>query len=80
MLVSCRQVILELSNYIGHEVDAPLRRAMEEHLADCKHCTAILDGTRNVLRLICDERAFELPPDLSQRLYQKLKQETQPRG
>jgi anti-sigma factor (TIGR02949 family) len=72
MLLSCRQVILELSNFIDNEVDPSLRQDMEQHLATCAHCTAIYDGTRNVLQLVCNEKAFELPEGLSQRLYRKL--------
>jgi len=45
---------------------------MEEHFKGCKHCTAVLDGTRNVVQLVGDATAFELPAGFSNRLYQKL--------
>jgi predicted anti-sigma-YlaC factor YlaD len=75
MLLSCRQVILELSNYIDGAGESALRGDIEQHLAQCSHCTAIYDGTRNVLRLVCDDRAFDLPEGLSERLYRRLQQE-----
>jgi hypothetical protein len=31
-----------------------------------------MDGTRNTVTLVADERAFELPPETSRRLYAKL--------
>jgi predicted anti-sigma-YlaC factor YlaD len=75
MEISCREVIRELSGYIDQDVRPELRREIEEHLAKCRHCTAIYDGMRNVIRLIGDERTFELPAGFSQRLRDKLARE-----
>lgn len=75
MEISCREIIRELSQYIDHDLEDGLRREIEEHLARCRHCTAIYDGTRNVIRLIGDERTFELPAGFSQRLRDQLARE-----
>jgi hypothetical protein len=48
---------------------------MEEHFKGCEHCSAILDGTRNVVRLVGDGRNFDLPSGFSERLKQRLDQE-----
>ena len=72
--IDCRHVFREISNYVEGEVDAALRARMEAHFKECAHCTAVLDGTRNVLRLVGDGEAFELPAGFSQRLYRKLEQ------
>ena len=65
-------VFREISNYLEGEVDAETRSRMEAHFKVCAHCTAVLDGTRNVLRLIGDGKVFEVPAGFSQRLYRKL--------
>ena len=70
--ISCEEVWREISNYLEDETSAELRARMEEHFKGCKHCTAVLDGTRNVVRLVGAAGAFELPAGLSDRLYQKL--------
>ena len=70
--ISCREVWQELSNYIDDGVADELRARMEAHLARCKHCTAILDGTQNVVRLVGDGQAFDLPAGFSDRLKQRL--------
>jgi anti-sigma factor (TIGR02949 family) len=72
MEISCREVIHEISNYIDHELDPRLREAIAAHLTTCDHCTAVFDGARNVIRLVCDERTFTLPAGFSQRLYGRL--------
>lgn len=75
MEISCRAVIRELSTFIDQGVGAELRAQIEEHLAKCRHCSAIYDGTRNVIRLVGDGRAFELPAGFSQRLRSRLVKE-----
>jgi hypothetical protein len=72
MAVSCEEVWQEISNYLEGDVSPILRAAMEEHFRVCKRCTAILDGTRNVVQLYGDERMFEVPLGFSHRLHQKL--------
>jgi anti-sigma factor RsiW len=72
MDLSCEEVWREISNYVDEDVDPDLRTAMEEHFAKCKHCTAVLDGTRNVIHIYADERTFSLPAGFSERLFAKL--------
>lgn len=80
MEISCKEVIRELSGYLDQDVQPGLRRQIEEHLAKCRHCTAIYDGTRNVIRLIGDGRTFELSAGFSERLRARLaRQVNQPR-
>jgi hypothetical protein len=62
----------EISNFIEGEVSPELRERMEAHFRDCHHCTAILDGTRNVLELVADGKSFPLPQGFSSRLYSRL--------
>jgi hypothetical protein len=68
MVVSCEAVWREISNYLEDDMDPGLRSAMEEHFRSCQHCTAVLEGTRNVIRLYGDDRMFELPSGFSRRM------------
>lgn len=72
--ISCVEVWRELSNYVDGTVDPELRERMEEHFKGCDHCTAVLDGTRNVVRLVGDGRAFDLPLGFSDRLKKRLQE------
>ena len=74
MVVSCEEVWREISDYLEGEVEPNLRAAIEEHLRGCKHCTAVLDGTRNVIHLYGDERMVEVPLGFSHRLQRKLEE------
>jgi anti-sigma factor RsiW len=73
--ISCVHVWREISNYVDGEIDPELRRRMEEHFKGCEHCSAILDGTKDVVRLVGDGRAFELPAGFSERLKGRIEKE-----
>jgi anti-sigma factor RsiW len=72
--ISCVHVWREISNYVDGELDPGLRERMEAHFKTCAHCSAILDGTKNVIGLVADGKAFDLPKGFSERLKQRLDQ------
>jgi Putative zinc-finger len=78
MVVTCEEVWREISNYLDHEVAPDFRAAMEEHIRGCQKCSAVLDGTRNVIGLYEEDRMFEPPQGFSQRLHRRL-EENMPR-
>lgn len=70
--IECAEVWRQISNYLDDEVGPRLRASMSSHFKDCAHCSAVLDGARNVVKLVGDGRAFEIPAGASQRFYKKL--------
>jgi RNA polymerase sigma-70 factor, ECF subfamily len=70
--ISCVEVWREISNYLEGSVDPELRARMEAHFAVCSNCKAVLDGTKNVVKLIGDGQAFDAPAGFSVRLFNKL--------
>ena len=75
MEIDCKHVWREVSNYLDGEITAELRAALEEHVRGCKRCTAVVDGTRNTLQLMGDDRVLELPLGFEQRLRRRLEPE-----
>jgi anti-sigma factor RsiW len=71
--ISCIEVWREVSNFVDGEVDAELRARMEAHFKSCAHCTAIVDGMKNVVKLVGDGVAYEMPAGFSSRLQSKIK-------
>jgi hypothetical protein len=70
--ISCIEVWREISNYLDDEIPLAARERMQAHFKVCSHCTAVLDGTRNVVGLVGDGRVFQTPEGFSKRLYKKL--------
>jgi anti-sigma factor RsiW len=71
--ISCIEVWREVSNFVDGEVDSELRARMEAHFKGCAHCTAILDGMKNVVKLVGDGVEYEMPAGFSSRLQSKIK-------
>ena len=72
MKVSCDEVWREVSNYLEDEIGAGLRTRMDEPFKGCKRCTAVLVGTRNVVRLVGDAAIFDFLSAIAIGLDQKL--------
>jgi anti-sigma factor RsiW len=70
--ISCVEVWRQISDYLDDEISSEMRERMEAHFKACAHCTAVLDGTRNVIELVGDGRVFQMPDAFSKRLYKKL--------
>lgn len=75
MVLNCEEVWRAISDYIDNDLSPEVRRRMEAHLAQCRHCAALLDSTRNVIILIADERIFTLPAGFSDRLRRRIEAE-----
>lgn len=77
MVIECKHVWTHISGYLDGTLDAALLATVQNHLEHCEICSAILDSTRNILILTADDRVFELPLGMSERLHARLDAEMQ---
>ena len=70
--ISCVEVWREISNYLDEDISPEVRERMEGHFKVCAHCTAVLDGARNVVGLVGDGRVFQMPDGFSKRLQERI--------
>ena len=68
-MVSCEEVLNNLSDFIDDDIDGALRSEIEAHLKTCHRCSVLHDSLRKVLVIACDERTFEVPTGYSERLH-----------
>jgi anti-sigma factor RsiW len=73
-MVSCNEVLENLSSFIDREIDQALRAEIEAHLRMCRHCTVLHDSLRKMIVIAADERTFEIPTGYSERLHAFLDQ------
>lgn len=74
-MVTCEDVLRELSNYLDDDIDPRLRAEIEAHLRQCHRCSILADTTRKLLFVIGDERVFEVPVGFSERLHRAITEE-----
>jgi len=72
MMIDCKHVWSQVSDYIDGTVTQEERETIERHLANCRHCSAVMDSTRNILVLVGDARTFEVPVGFGERLHNRL--------
>ncbi len=75
MRLECKHVWAYISDYIDGSVDPEQRKDIENHLAHCEICSAILDSVHNILILTADDRVFALPIGYSERLHKRITEE-----
>ncbi len=68
-MINCTDCLKQISNYLDGEIDADLKRSLEEHLIFCNHCHVVLDSTRKTIDLYCDGKLFQLPVAVRDRLH-----------
>jgi RNA polymerase sigma-70 factor (ECF subfamily) len=70
--MTCEQVAQYLSDYIDKEIDAPLKKQAEEHIATCNHCHVLLDTTQKTLSLYHTSQPRVIPITERERLYRAI--------
>jgi anti-sigma factor RsiW len=76
MGISCEEVWRDISDFIDDDLDPDQRAALDQHFVECRHCAALLDGTRNVIGLYRDHRVLAPPDGFRERLYRRLEENT----
>lgn len=71
-MLSCKEVLANMSCYIDGDGSAELRSRLEKHIARCPRCWVVFDTTKKTLRIVTDCQPFEVPLEVSARLYTRL--------
>jgi anti-sigma factor (TIGR02949 family) len=67
-LLTCKEFLQELSDYLDATVDAELRRKLEIHISACPNCFVILDTTKKTIEVYKGVEAQPIPPEVHARL------------
>jgi predicted anti-sigma-YlaC factor YlaD len=73
-MLSCEEVLANLSNYFDDECSAELRAQLEDHISKCRRCRVVFDSTGKMLKILVDVEPFEVPLAVSARLYSRLQE------
>jgi anti-sigma factor RsiW len=66
--LTCSEVWREFVNYTEDDLSPERRSEIELHLRTCHHCTAIYEGSKNVVHLLGEHGAIDLPAGFGARL------------
>jgi heterodisulfide reductase subunit B len=71
-LLTCKDFLSELSDYLDETIDAGLRAKLECHITECPNCWVIADTTRKTIQIYKGMEPYPIPADVESRLMQAL--------
>ena len=71
-MLTCKEFLQELNDYLDDAVDVELRRHIEAHITECPNCFVILDTTQKTIKVYKGMQPQVLPEAVSSRLNQAL--------
>jgi anti-sigma factor (TIGR02949 family) len=67
-LLTCKDFLRELSDYLDESLDKEIRAKLEKHIAECPNCWVIADTTRKTIKIYKGMDAYPVPVDVQSRL------------
>jgi anti-sigma factor RsiW len=67
-LLTCKDFLNELSDYLDEHVDAEVRAKLEQHITECPNCWVIADTTKKTIRIYKGMEPHPIPVDVESRL------------
>ena len=67
-MLTCKDFLRELSDYLDESLDAQVRARLEEHIAACPNCWVIADTTRKTVQIYKGMDPYPVPVDVQNRL------------
>jgi anti-sigma factor RsiW len=71
-LLTCKQFLQELNDYLDPNVDAALKHRLEAHVSECPNCFVIVDTTKKTLQVYKGMEPQAIPEDVKSRLWRAL--------
>jgi anti-sigma factor RsiW len=67
-LLTCKDFLSELNEYLDETTDADIRRRVEEHVSECPNCFVVFDTTKKTLQIYKGMEPQPIPQDVHSRL------------
>lgn len=77
-VVTCKDFLRELNDYLDETTDPVLRAELEKHINECPNCWVICDTTRKTIQVYKGMEAQALPDPIHQRLMSFLSKKAGP--
>ncbi|HEX4277292.1 MAG TPA: zf-HC2 domain-containing protein [Bryobacteraceae bacterium] len=67
-MLTCKEFLAELSDYLDEKTKSDLRGKLERHLEECPNCWVVADTTRKTIQVYKGTSACTIPDDVHSRL------------
>jgi anti-sigma factor RsiW len=67
-LLTCKEFLQELTDYLDDKTDAELRAKLERHITECPNCWVVCDTTKKTIQVFKGMQEYAIPTDVHTRL------------
>jgi anti-sigma factor RsiW len=67
-LLTCKEFLSELTDYLDEKIDVELRSKLESHISECPNCWVVCDTTKKTIQVYKGMDACEIPAPVHDRL------------
>jgi anti-sigma factor (TIGR02949 family) len=67
-LLTCKDFLHELSDYLDESLDKDERTKLEKHVSECPNCWVIADTTKKTVQIFKGMDPYPVPEDVQARL------------
>ena len=67
-MLTCKEFLQEISDFLDENVDEDLRQKLEAHISQCPNCFVILDTTKKTIQVYKGVDAQPIPAEVHNRL------------
>ena len=67
-MLTCKEFLAELSDYLDEKTRGELRAKLERHLQGCPNCWVVCDTTKKTIKVYKGMEACTIPEDVHSRL------------
>ena len=79
-MLTCKQFLHELNEYLDNTLDATMRATLERHVNECPNCWVMYDTTAKTLKVFKGLEAQPVPQDIHARLMAAVEKKMQEEG
>ncbi len=79
-MLTCKQFLLELNEYLDETLDPEMRVALQKHVTECPNCWVVYDTTAKTLKVFKGLEAQPVPKDIHSRLMAAVEKKMQEEG
>ncbi len=74
-MVTCKDFLRELNEFLDDEAQPDLRRELESHLAECPNCWVVCDTTKKTIAIYKGMEEYPIPSRVHDNLLKALQRQ-----
>ncbi|HTX35206.1 MAG TPA: zf-HC2 domain-containing protein [Bryobacteraceae bacterium] len=79
-MLTCKEFLNEVSDYLDEGIDAELKAKLEKHITECPNCWVIFDTMKKTIQIYKGMNPYPIPADVEARLMRALEKKMAAKG